>query len=263
MSTLRSFMAPSTFRTGPPLPASLAPVKAAQSCRIVIVDDDEDYRCALRIHLANEGFDVVECSSGLSALEMTAAYETASLILLDWRLSDMNGLEVLCELRRRAIATPVIFLTGFADEALEEAALAAGAADFIQKSRGLSVLGRRIKLATESRRPRSHPPLFRLGSLKLRFDINRAFWRDAEIDLTLTEFRMVSKMALEAEREVTYRELYDLVHGKDFVTGYNGVGHFTNMRTFIKRIRRKFQAVDPSFSRIKTREGYGYCWIDE
>src|SRR5260370_2767495 len=59
MSTLRSFMAPSTFRTGPPLPASLAPVKPAQSCRIVIVDDDEDYRCALRIHLANESFDVV------------------------------------------------------------------------------------------------------------------------------------------------------------------------------------------------------------
>jgi two-component system, OmpR family, response regulator ChvI len=263
MSTLRSFMAPSTFRTGPPLPASLAPVKAAQSCRIVIVDDDEDYRCALRIHLANEGFDVVECSSGLSALEMTAAYQTASLILLDWRMTDMNGLEVLCELRRRGIATPVIFLTGFADEALEEAALAAGAADFIQKSRGLSVLGRRIKLATQSRRPSTQPPLFRLGPLRLRFDISRAFWRGSEIDLTLTEFRMISKLALEAGHEVTYRELYDLVHGKDFVTGYNGVGHFTNMRTFIKRIRRKFQAIDPSFSCVKTREGYGYCWIDE
>jgi hypothetical protein len=118
----------------------------------------------------------------------------------------------------------VIFLTGFADETLEEAAIAAGAADFMQKSRGLSVLGRRIELAAEGRRPRSQPPLFRLGPLKLRFDTSRAFWRGSEIDLTLTEFRMVSKLALEAGQEVTYRELYDLVHGKDFVTGYNELG---------------------------------------
>jgi len=186
-----------------------------------------------------------------------------NVILLDWRMPDMNGLEVLCELRRRAIATAVIFLTGFADETLEEVALAAGAADFIPKSRGLSVLGRRIELAAEGRRPNSQPPLFRLGPLKLRFDISRAFWCGLEIDLTLTEFRMVSKLALEAGQEVAYRDLYDLVHGKGFVTGYNGVGHFTNMRTFIKRIRRKFQAVDPSFSCIKTREGYGYCWIGQ
>lgn len=263
MSTLRGFTAQSTFHTGTPVPDPFVPIKAVQRCRIIIVDDDQDYRCALRMHLANEGFDVVECSGGLAALEMTAAHETANVILLDWRMPDMNGLEVLCELRRRAIATPVIFLTGVSDETIEEAALAAGAADFIQKSRGLSVLERRIELAAEGRRPSSQPPTFRLGPLQLRFDISRAFWRGSEIDLTLTEFRMVSKLALEAGHDVAYRELYDLVHGKDFVTGYNGVGHFTNMRTFIKRIRRKFQAIDASFSCIKTREGYGYCWIDQ
>jgi two-component system response regulator ChvI len=224
MVTLRGFTGPSTFRTGSPVPDPVVPIKTKQSCRIIIVDDDEDYRCALRMHLANEGFDVVECTSGLSALEMTAAYETANVVLMDWRMRDMNGLEVLCELRRRAVATPVIFLTGFADETLEEAAIAAGAADFMQKSRGLSVLGRRIELAAEGRRPRSQPPLFRLGPLKLRFDTSRAFWHGSEIDLTLTEFRMVSKLALEAGQEVTYRELYDLVHGKDFVTGYNELG---------------------------------------
>jgi two-component system response regulator ChvI len=261
MATLRGFSALATFPTGSPIPDALAPVRAAQSCRIVIVDDDEDYRFALSMHLASEGFDVVEYSSGRSAIEMIATDGTVKVILLDLRMPDMNGLEVLCELRRRATMTPVIFLTGFADETLEEAALAAGAADFIPKSRGLAVLERRIELALESRRPSTRPPLFRVTQLNLRFDISRAFWRGREIDLTLTEFRMVSKLALKAGQEVTYRELYDLVHGTGFVTGYNGAGHFTNMRTFIKRIRRKFQAVDSSFSCIKTREGYGYCWI--
>ena len=261
MAMLRSVPGLSTLPAGSPMPDAFIPVGATQTCRIIMVDDDEDYRCALRMHLAGEGFDVIEYSSGHTALEMISADEIANLILLDWRMPDMNGLEVLCELRRRAIMTPVIFLTGFADETLEEAALAAGAADFIPKSRGLAVLERRIELAMENRRPSSQPPVFRLGPLKLRFDINRAFWRGSEIDLTLTEFRMIAKLALEAGQEVTYRELYDLVHGKGFVTGYNGAGHFTNMRTFIKRIRRKFQAVDPSFTCIKTRDGCGYCWM--
>jgi two-component system response regulator ChvI len=59
------------------------------------------------------------------------------------------------------------------------------------------------------------PPQLRLGALELRFDINRAFWKGSAIDLTLTEFRLVSHLALKAGEDVSYRELYDLVHGKD------------------------------------------------
>ena len=101
----------------------------------------------------------------------------------------------------------------------------------------------------------------RLGELELRFDINRASWRDRELDLTLTEFKIVALLALRPGEDVGYREIYDLVHGKDFVAGYGAEGYRANVRTFIKRIRKKFRDVDGEFDHIHNYAGFGYRWI--
>jgi two-component system response regulator ChvI len=168
-------------------------------------------------------------------------------------------------LRERGIATPVIFLTALSDETHEEAALAGGALDFIDKSRRIAILLRRIELIAESQKAAAQPgqggaAQFRLGELELRFDINRAFWRGQVIALTLTEFRMVSRLAMKPGEDVSYRELYDLVHGKDFVAGYGSDGYRTNVRTFIKRIRKKFRSIDDGFGSIENYASYGYRW---
>jgi two-component system response regulator ChvI len=161
----------------------------------------------------------------------------------------------------------VIFLTVLSDDIHEEAALAGGAVDFIDKSRRLSILVRRIELIAEGQRPLPDPsqqhPLtqLRLGQLELRFDIHRAFWRGSAIDLTLTEFRMLSQLALKAGEDVSYRELYDLVHGKDFLSGSGAEGYRVNVRTFMKRIRKKLRDIDPSFEEIHNYAGFGYRWI--
>jgi two-component system response regulator ChvI len=97
--------------------------------------------------------------------------------------------------------------------------------------------------------------------LELRLDINRAFWKGSAIELTLTEFRLVSHLALKAGEDVSYRELYDLVHGKDFLAGSGADGYRANVRTFIKRIRRKFKDLDPDFDEIHNYAGFGYRWI--
>ena len=57
-----------------------------------------------------------------------------------------------------------------------------------------------------------------------------------------------------------YREIYDLVHGKDFVAGYGAEGYRANVRTFIKRIRKKFRDVDAEFDHIHNYAGFGYRW---
>jgi two-component system response regulator ChvI len=214
----------------------------------------------------DEGFAVTTFANGPSALEHVAAGESADVILLDWRMPGMNGLEVLRELRQRGIVTPVIFLTVLSDDIYEEAALAGGAVDFIDKSRRLSILVRRIELIAEGQRPlpsasQQQPPQVRLGALELRFDINRAFWKGSAIDLTLTEFRMVSQLALKPGEDVSYRELYDLVHGKDFLAGSGADGYRANVRTFIKRIRKKFRDVDLEFDQVRNYAGFGYQWI--
>jgi two-component system response regulator ChvI len=215
----------------------------------------------------DEGFAVTTFANGPSALEHVAAGESADVILLDWRMPGMNGLEVLRELRQRGVMTPVIFLTALSDDIYEEAALAGGAVDFIDKSRRLSILVRRIELIAEGQRPlpsasqQQPPPQVRLGALELRFDINRAFWKGSAIDLTLTEFRMVSQLALKPGEDVSYRELYDLVHGKDFLAGSGADGYRANVRTFIKRIRKKFRDVDLEFDQVRNYAGFGYQWI--
>jgi len=80
------------------------------------------------------------------------------------------------------------------------------------------------------------------------------------IELTLTEFRMVSRLAMKPGEDVSYRELYDLVHGKDFEAGYGTDGYRTNVRTFIKRIRKKFRSIDDGFRCIENYASHGYRW---
>ena len=88
----------------------------------------------------------------------------------------------------------------------------------------------------------------------------RATWRKKEIDLTVTEFQMVCTLAERAGKNVRYRELYDLVHGKGFIAGDGGEGYRANMRTFMKRIRQKFRAADERFDQIENYPGFGYRW---
>jgi two-component system response regulator ChvI len=97
----------------------------------------------------------------------------------------------------------------------------------------------------------------------LRSDTNRALWAGRVVDLTLTEFRIVTLLAERAGREVGYREIYDLVHGKDFVAGQGAEGYRANVRTFIKRIRKKFRDVDPGFDHFENYASFGYRWTAE
>ena len=250
-----------------PTTSAIGPAPALPRVRVLVVDDDDEFRESLSLNLMDEGFAVTTFANGPSALEHVAAGETADVILLDWRMPGMNGLEVLRELRQRGVATPVIFLTVLSDDIYEEAALAGGAVDFIDKSRRLSILVRRIELIAEGQRPlpgttqQQPPPQLRLGALELRFDINRAFWKGTAVDLTLTEFRMVSQLALKPGEDASYRELYDLVHGKDFMAGSGADGYRANVRTFIKRIRKKFRDVDLEFDQVRNYAGFGYQWI--
>jgi len=251
----------------PSAAAAVGKVAAALRIRMLLIDDDDEFRESLSLNLADEGFVVTTFADGPSALEFVSSGESADVILLDWRMPGMNGLEVLRELRQHGVVTPVIFLTVLSDDIYEEAALAGGAVDFIDKSRRLSILMRRIELIAEGQRPlpdpsQQHPSTqLRLGQLELRFDINRAFWRGSAIDLTLTEFRMLSQLALKAGADVSYRELYDLVHGKDFQAGSGAEGYRVNVRTFMKRIRKKLRDIDPSFEEIHNYAGFGYRWI--
>jgi two-component system, OmpR family, response regulator ChvI len=240
---------------------------------LLLVDDDDLFRESLGLNLIDEGYTVTSFDNGFEALAFLEGGGSADVVLLDWRMPQLTGIDVLRRIRRSGIAIPVIFLTVLSDDIYEEAALAGGAVDFIDKSRRLPILIRRLKLITEGARPIAEPaaevpseppggppPALRLGRLELRFETSRAFWGGRSVDLTLTEFKILALLVERTGEDVGYREIYDLVHGKNFVAGHGAEGYRANVRTFIKRIRKKFRDQDADFDHIDNYPGFGYRW---
>ena len=240
---------------------------------IAIVDDDSMFRESITVNLEDSGFKIAEFGDGPSFIKYILEENgPADAILLDWRMPRMDGLAVLKALREAGVKTPVLFLTSLSDEIYEEAGLRYGAVDFIEKSRSFSIILQRLRLRLEmlAEERRAGPAqlaavahdIFRRGELELKTETSRATWRAKLVDLTLTEFNIVSALAAANDRDVTYRQIYDLARGTDFVAGYGDDGYKVNVRSFIKRIRQKFRAVDPEFDAIVNYPGYGYRWKD-
>jgi two-component system response regulator ChvI len=235
---------------------------------VVLTDDDELFRESLGLNLADEGYDVVSFANGRETLSYLEDGGGADVLLLDWRMPELSGIDVLRRLRRSGIDVPVIFLTVLSDDIYEQAALEGGAVDFIDKSRRLPILLKRVELIADGLRSAAKPEpgmpeIRRLGALELRFQTHRAFWDGKMVDLSLTEFRIVALLAEKAGEDVGYREIYDLVHGKDFVAGNGEEGYRTNVRSLVKRIRKAFRDVDPDFAQIENYAGFGYRWTPE
>ena len=143
----------------------------------------------------------------------------------------------------------------------EEAALAAGAVDFIDKSRGPAIVRRRLALAlTRGAAPEEGGEEVRVGELLLREGSHRAVWRGADVPLSRGEFEMVRLLARRAGDDVPYRALYDALRGEGFVAGQGEEGYRANVRAMVKRIRRKFESIDPAFDSLGTYAGFGYRW---
>jgi two-component system response regulator ChvI len=234
---------------------------------LLLVDDDDLFRESLGLNLVDEGYEVTSFAKGQDALSYLRR-GSADVMLLDWRMPITSGIDVLRRMRGAGITIPVIFLTVLSDDIYEEAALEGGAVDFIDKTRRLPILLKRLQLIAEGGRSAheaepSQAASLHLGRLMLRFETNRALWAGGAADLTLTEFRIVRLLAEKAGQDVGYREIYDLVHGKDFVAGNGSEGYRANVRTFIKRIRKKFRDVDAGFNHIENYASFGYRWIAE
>lgn len=245
------------------LNSDLAPASnGGAALKVAIVDDDPLFREALRLNLEDEGYRVAEFADGSAVVNYAALDKDFDLILLDWKMPAMDGIEVLRVLRGRGVKTPVIFLTLLSDEVYEEAALAGGAVDFVDKSRSFSILLRRIEVIRLGVKKPDLPvdAVSDIGALSLKLATKRAEWRGRAVELTVREFDIVAALAARAGVDMKYRDIYDTVHGHGFHAGDGEEGLRATVRAIIKRIRGKFRAVDPDFDHIETFAGFGYRW---
>ncbi|MTJ80744.1 MAG: response regulator transcription factor [Telmatospirillum sp.] len=236
----------------------------ACKARLILVDDDDLLRPVLAGNLTQAGYDVIQFGDPAVALStLREAPVPADLMILDWRMPGMSGLELLQALRAAGVTAAALFFTSHNDILFEEAALAFGAVDFIDKTRSFSILQKRIDLILTRQPPVAEPEReLAAGDLSLDAATHTAQWKGRRIDLTFGEFRVVSLLA-GSPRDVTYREIYDALRGENFVAGDGAEGYRANVRALIKRLREKFIAVDGAFSAIVNYPGFGYRWQGE
>jgi two-component system, OmpR family, response regulator ChvI len=227
---------------------------------VAVVDDDQDILDLVETMLELEGHQVITFASGLAALEALRA-KSPDLVILDIKMPGIDGMELLRQLRVKS-QVPVIFLTGKSDEVDELLALRHGADDFIRKPFSQRVLAERVRtvlrrfrsgeVASESE---SGSPMER-GHLRIDQERHSCKWKGKEVVLTVTEFRLLETLAIRPGVIKSRDALMDAAY-EDQV--------YVDDRTIdshIKRLRRKFRAVDDTFDRIETLYGVGYRFRD-
>jgi two-component system response regulator ChvI len=128
------------------------------------------------------------------------------------------------------------------------------------------VLARRLRVIIEAQRvvvPAASTTTLEAehhGELSLHPATGRALWRQLDVGLTITEHKLVVLLVSHKGEPQTYRALYDAAHYAGFVAGSGEQGHHTNVRSMVKRIRRKFLAIDAGFAEIENVPQVGYLW---
>ena len=262
----------SAWLSSSPVPTAATSPGLERRVQVAFVEDDDDYREAVSGELADHGFDVTTFPEGSALLDWLATGANPEIIILDWSLPRVSGIDLLPRLQRNGITLPVVFLTGRSLPDYEKLAFDRGALDFVDKARGVPILAHRLRLIAASvKKPALAPEAgtpaaevaednFHCGRLHLKPKISRALWDQTDIGLTLTEFKIVHLLASNIGSFVTYRSVYDCMHYVGFIAGSGENGYRTNVRSCIKRIRNKFRAVDPDFAEIDNYQSFGYRW---
>jgi DNA-binding response OmpR family regulator len=222
---------------------------------ILVVEDDERIRSAMRLALEGEGYEVDEAGSGEDALDRFGL-QPPDIALIDLMLPGMDGFEC-CRAMRRQSAVPIIIVTARTDTHDVVAGLEAGADDYVTKPFVAKELGARIRaLLRRARTEGNDSHILSFGDLELLPDegmLRRS--SGEEIHCTRTEFRLLCELASNPNKVLSREQLLDRVWGYD----YFGDGRLVDVH--IRRLRTKVEQ-DPALPRhILTVRGMGYKMV--
>jgi len=219
--------------------------------RVLVIDDEEEIRRALKSVLTVRKFDVTLAVDGSTGLD--AAIDCSpDLVILDLSLPDMDGLEVCRELRNW-LKAPILVLSVRGDDADKIAALDLGADDYLTKPFSAGELLARIR-ALLRRAGHGEPasPVIEAGDIRIDVSTRTVAVRGQEVVLTRTEFDILHFLAEHADTIVTSRMLWQTVWGPWYV------GDTQTLRAHISHLRKKIEA-DPALPKhIITEPGVGF-----
>jgi len=222
---------------------------------ILVVDDEPQLVQLVRDYLEHGGFKVLTAADGSSALR-TAATLHPDLVVLDLGLPGMDGLDVTRSLRRNG-AVPIIMLTARADESDKLVGLELGADDYLTKPFSPKELVARVRsVLRRSEAAREPADLIRVGDVELDLPGMLLTINNRRIEVTPTEFQLLSTMARQPGRVFSRAQLLNAVHGVAFESYERAID------AHIKNLRRKMEP-DPHNPRyLQTVFGVGYRFAD-
>lgn len=217
-----------------------------------MVDDEPQIRRVMRMTLTGEGYEVDDARSGEQALEKLrgARYD---LMLLDWNLPGMGGLET-CRQIRATSELAIIMLTIRNAEHDKVQALDAGADDFITKPFSMPELLARIRAALRRMplSPEAGPQRVNLENVEIDFQSRKVNVDGKEVRLTPKEFDLLRYLVMHPNKAIPHRELLQAVWGPDYGE------QVEYLRVFIKQLRRKIEARPDKPQHILTEPWIGY-----
>lgn len=224
---------------------------ASRKTTVMVVDDEPAIRRLLRHTLRTQDFRIIEAASGKEAI--TAATEDhIDLVILDIGLPDMDGIEVLRQIRAKS-QIPIVMLSVRNDERVIAQALDLGADDYVIKPFGAEELLARIRTALRHRlQSHGEPPVFIDGPLKVDLVRRTVKVSGNEVRLSPKEYELLTLLAANAGKVLTHKFL---------LTAIWGAGHAEDLqylRVFVRSLRNKVEPNPEQPQLITTEPGVGY-----
>src|SRR5579872_3763589 len=224
---------------------------------IAIVEDEPAIRDNYAAAFAREGYTVKTYGNRAQAMAAFTA-RLPDLAVIDISLEDEpeGGFELCRALRSMSAELPIIFLTARDSELDAVSGLRLGADDFLTKDVSLPHLAARVaalfRRIDALRRPDNAADIVRRGALSIDGEKMQTTWNGAPVTLSLTEFWIVHALARNPGHVKNRQQLMDAA---------NVVLDDNTITSHIKRVRRKFQSIDPTFDAVQTVYGMGYRWV--
>jgi two-component system KDP operon response regulator KdpE len=226
---------------------------STSTATLVVIEDDPQIRRFLRTGLSAEPFRIFEAETGRAGL-VEAATRKPELVILDLGLPDLDGVEVVTELREW-YTRPIIILSARSNEQEKIKALDAGADDYLTKPFGIGELLARIRAALR-RAARdagvAAESSIEFGEVHVDLAARRVLRAGSDVHLTPNEYRLLAALVRHAGKVCTHRQLLAEVWGPSHVEH----GHY--LRIYMAQLRHKLEA-DPTNPRfLRTEAGVGY-----
>jgi phosphate regulon transcriptional regulator PhoB len=218
--------------------------------KILIVEDDPDISELIQFNLEKAGYQTVRAEDGEQALRL-AQKNPPDLILLDLLLPGLNGLEVCRRLKRDTAMQhiPIMMVTAKGEEMDRVVGLELGAEDYVVKPFSIREIILRIQKLLDRREKQAASSFLKADPLLLDLEAHTARLNEKNLELTATEFRLLSHLMSNRGRVQTREILLDRVWG------YTFEGYSRTIDTHIRRIRKKLKSHQ---NLIETVRGVGY-----